>query len=180
MSEKQARSTENMHKFVYLANEYKGSKTAQLFKMFSFSLLDFQAAAYLAEDLGYVKIVKKNKADHRFEVVALPEDMNFGTEVRDLINTLTYVFKRLEKDETDLAEWELNSWMEGYPIHDQFIAVKWLLNQGVLGTYEIEISNPKEMKLPNTVHTYYCIAGNEKKHWGEKQIPDKKRIVRSK
>ncbi len=177
---KQATATQDMHKFVYLANEYKGSKTTQLYKMFSFPLLNFQAASYLAEDLGYVKITEKSKGDHRFEVVALPESWDFGDEVNDLIKTLTFVFQRLEKMETDLAEWELNSWMEGYPTHDQFIAVKWLLNNGVLATYDIEYTNPKEMKLPNTVQTCYTIAGNEGKRWGEKQIPDKKRIVRSK
>lgn len=171
-------ATENMHKFVYLANEYKGSKTAQLFKMFEMPLLDFQAAAYLAEDLGFVKIIKKNAADYRFEVVSVPEEFYFGRDVRNLIVTLQFVFQRLARDETDLAEWELNSWMEGYPTHDQFIAVKWLLNNGILGTYDIVISNPKKLKLPDTVQTVYCLAGNEKKRWGEKQIPDKKRIVR--
>jgi len=169
---------QNMHKFVYLANEYAGSKTAQLFKMFDFPLLDFQAASYLAEDLGYVAIKKKAKGDYRFEVLKLPEKWEFGTETETLIDRLAYVFQRLEKDETDLAEWELNSWCEGYPAHDQFIAMKWLLNEGVLGTYDIVISNPKKLKLPDTVQTVYCVAGNEKKRWGEKQIPDKSRIVR--
>lgn len=178
MNNKPAIVTENMHKFVYLANEYKGSKTAQLFKMFEFPLLDFQAASYLAEDLGYVKIIKKSKGDYRFEVLSMPEDLNLGDDVRYLINTLQFVFTRLEKDETDLAEWELNSWMEGYPTHDQFIAVKWLLNNGILGSYDITVSYPKEMKLPNDTRTYYCIAGNESKRWGEKQIPDTNRIVR--
>lgn len=170
--------TQNMHKFIFLANEYKGSKTAQLYRMFEFPLLDFQAASYMAEDLGYVKITKKTQGDYRFEVLSMPEDLDLGVDVRNLINTLTFVFKRLEKDETDLAEWELNSWMEGYPTHDQLIAMKWLLNQGILGTYDIVISNPKKLKLPDTVQTCYCIAGNEKKRWGEKQVPDKSRIVR--
>lgn len=179
MSEKPSTATENMHKFVYLANEYKGSKVEQLYKMFNFPLLDYQAAAYLAEDLGFVKIVKKKSEDHRFEVVSMPEDLDFGTDVRNLISTLQFVFLRLSKDEIDLSEWELNAWMEGYPTHDQFIAVKWLLNNGVLGTYEIKVSN-REVKLPDTVQTYYTTAGNESKRWGEKQIPDKKRIIRDK
>lgn len=180
MLDQPARAIENMHKFIYLANEYKGSKTAQLFRMFSFPLLDFQVASYLAEDMGFVKITEKKKGDHRFEVVKLPEEWMLGEEVSNLIKTLTYVFQRLEKMETDIAEWELNSWMEGYELQDQFIAVKWLLNEGILTTYEVEYTNPKEMNLPNTIQTCYTLAGNESKRWGEKQVPDKKRIVRSK
>lgn len=171
MSDKPSQVTENMHKFMYLANEYQGSKIEQLFKMFQMPLLDYQAAAYLAEDLGFLTVDQKNK---KFEVKALPEDLNTGKEVRELINTLQFVFARLAKDETDLAEWELNSWMEGYPTHDQFIAVKWMLNNGMLATYEVKT---KTLKGKVDTYTYYCVSGNEDKKWGRKQFPNQKRLV---
>ena len=160
-----------MHKFVYLANEYKGSKLEQLFKMFQMPLLDYQAAAYLAEDLGYVVVDQKSK---KYEVKALPEDFNLGNDVRSLISTLQFVFQRLARDETDLAEWELNAWMEGYPTHDQFIAVKWMLNNDVLAPYEV---TPKTLKKKTDTYTYYCLAGNEGKKWGRKQFPDQSKLV---
>lgn len=168
---KDSKTTVNMHKFVYLANEYKGSKLEQLFKMFQMPLLDFQAAAYLAQDLGYVKIDEKSK---KFEVVDMPINMPLGEEIKDLTQTLLYVFERLAKDETDLSEWELNSWMEGYPTHDQFIAVKWLLNNGHLATYDV---TTKTLKDKTDTYTYYCLAGNESKRWGRKQFADKSKLV---
>lgn len=178
MSEVTSKATHNMHKFVYLANEYKGSKTAQLYHMFQMPLLDYEAAAYLAQDLGFVKITEKVKGDFRFEVVSLPEKIELDADLHDLIKTLTYVFKRLEKKETDLEQGELTAWMEGYPTHDQFIAMKWLLNEGVLGTYEIVTRSDKKLGLPDTTRTMFCVAGNESKRWGEKQVPNKSLIVR--
>ena len=172
--EKTTRATENMHKFVYLANEYKGAKLQKMFEMFQMPLVDFNAAVWLAEDLGYIEIEKRAKSEDRVKVLALPETFEFGQRVRDLTNTLTYIFNRLAKDKTDLTEDELNSWMVGYPTHDQLVAMKVLINKGVLEDY---IVTTRTLKGATDNYTFYSLAENASKRWGRKQFADQTRLV---
>lgn len=167
----QPTATENMHKLVYLANEYPGAKMGKLVNLFQMPLIDFNAAVWLACDLGYMTVDEKTG---KFKVVDIPTQWAFGDRLRTLIGTLTFVFNRLAKNETDLGESELNDWNRGYPVHDQFIAVKYLLNEGFLDSYEIKSVDFKG--APEATYTFYCLAGNAGKKWGKKQFKNQKTL----
>lgn len=167
----QPTATENMHKVVYLANEYPGKSLVEFRDMCQMPLIDFNAAIWLAEDLGYMTA---SEATNEFSIKSLPEKWELGDRLKNLVNTLMFIFQHIAKDEKDLMEIELNQWMAGHPVHDQFIAVKFLINKGFLSTYEVV---SKDLPgIPATPYTFYCLAMNVDKRWGVKQFKDQKKL----
>lgn len=150
---------QNVHKIVYLINEYPKKNIKDIASLFNISPLDLNAAIWLARDLGYII---PNGSDKSFIVDTVPPKWEFGNEVKDLVDTLVYTFEHLAKDEEDIEDTILGNLTQGYAAQDVMIAVKFLINRKVLSEYIIKDGKEE--------YTFYTLIGNIDKQWGRKQF----------
>lgn len=171
------RSLENVHKIVFLANEYPGKKFMEIASMVQMGALDKNVAIWRAQDLGLITV----NEDDSYAVDEVPDKWELGSDVAGLIELISYTFKRLSRDEMDLEENILGNWCVGYPAHDVMIAMKTLINDKVLIDYEIKNTDEVPLskkakgkgKKPETresIYTFYTLYENMEMRWGTKQF----------
>jgi len=168
----------DVHKVVFLANEYPGKTAKELAKLFDLSALDINAAMWRAEDLGYLVV---DRETGKYTVDTVPEKYEFGDDVQFLRDQITYTFEHLATTEVDIEENYLANMTMGYSASDVSIVVKGLLADGVLTTYEVGNTvdvNPKKPAKGQRTDTYlfYTLKGNEQHQWGRKQFKDASRL----
>lgn len=169
---------QDVHKMVYLAREYPKKTIKELTKLFELSALDINNALWRAQDMNYLIVDEETKL---FTVDTVPEAWDFGEDVDFLKEQLVYAFNHLARDEADMEETYLGNWTRGYPVHDLSIAIKQLLEDRVLATYEIgnnvDVKPGKPAKGQRTdTYVFYCLYENMENRWGTKQFPDKARL----
>lgn len=177
------RTLENVHKLVYLANEYPEHNIIKLSQLFQTSPIDFNVAAWAARDLGYIEIGK----DNGVTIKKLPEKWEFGELISHLLEVIPYAIKQINSEEADIEDNYLGSWTAGYPAHDVMIATRYLVNTTVLARYEVENKteiNPNRAErrkgaVKETIvdtYTFYTLPKNLKHRWGEKQFDSPERL----
>lgn len=175
----------DVHKVVFLANEYPKKTLQDLAKLFELPALDINNAIWRAQDMGFLVI----NGDSTFSVDRVPDsDMwQFGESVESLKAQLIYYFKHLARSESDIEETYLGNVTGGYPSHDVFVALKVLLADRVLATYQItdllEIPASKKAKgkgkkpeVREDVYTFYTLWENSEQQWGKKQFKDTSKL----
>lgn len=151
---------ENANKVVYLAEQYPEHNLTQLISLLQLPAIDINNAVWAAIDMGW--LTEPDKKTKRVEVLQRPEPYYFGESVDDLQDILLYAFERLGKQETDLEEYSLSQWVQGYPSHDVLIAMRLLLDGKKLHEYMIEDGENN--------YTFYTLYENKDKVWGSKQF----------
>ena len=175
---------QNVHKLVYLANEYQKENIRELGEMFSMTMLDINATIWRARDLGYMII---DDSTGVYKVDTEPEKWQFGAEVEELCDTLLYVFAKLAERETDLEDQEFGQWCAGHLTHDVAVATKKLLNNRQLASYELTTLNEQPVskkaagrgKKPKTLestYTFYTLWENMEQRWGSKRFKDQSKL----
>lgn len=178
------RTRENVCKLVYLAQEYPDHNIVELSRLFQTSPIDFNVTAWAAQDLGYLEV------DRLTQVVTIkkvPEEEEFGELIEHLLDVIPYSLEKINQEEADIEDNYFGNWTAGYPSHDVMIAVKKLLKDGKIASYEVK--NKTEMPLskkqkgkgvkPEVVvdtYTFYTMPENADKRWGEKQFEDPERL----
>lgn len=183
MPKTKAQSTQRMlelaNKFVYLCQAYPEKNIDQIINLYHVPPVDMNCAVWLAIDLGWIKTEErteevdetniKGKVVGKKEVVVTypivigkPETWQFGEVEVELENAITYAFVKLNAEEKDLEENYLGGQLNGYAPHDVLIAVKHLLDDGVLHEYEIEDGE--------NAYIFYSLKENAGKNWGQKQF----------
>lgn len=173
----------DIHKVVYLANEYPKKTIQEIAKMFDLSALDINNAIWRAEDMGYLVI----DADGKFTVDTVPEKWEFGEGVADLRAQLIYYFKHMARKEADIEETYLGNVTVGYPSQDHFVVIKQMLSDRVLATYtltdqlEIPVSKKakargKQPEVREETYTFYTLWENSEQEWGRKQFRDSTKL----
>jgi hypothetical protein len=150
---------ENVHKLVYLAREYPDKTITEVAGLFSLPALEVNAAIWAAQDMGYIIVDEKTK---KATVDMVPDMWRFGKDISNIEGYLVYVFERLSRDETDPEENFLLTWMRGYPTHDVLVALKHVVDEGILSTYTVKNAGEK--------YLFYSLARNAEHKWGEKQF----------
>lgn len=169
------RVLENAHKIVYLVKSYPDKplndridpKTKQvvetgLFSMIALPAIDINVAIWTAQEYGWL-----GEADPKTDTLPLldlPTEWNFGKAQQDFQDIVLTAFKKLGEKETDLEEFSINQWLGGYPPHDIFVTLKYLLDTNQLAEYVIEDGE-------NT-YTFYTLYENKDKVWGRKQFKE--------
>jgi len=180
------RTTENMHKLVVLIREYEGKDITELSQLFQTSPIEFNAAAWGAVDSGFIKIHDDNKV----ELLKQPEKFELGELVEHLMEIIPYTVGKINENEADIEDNYFSSWTAGFPAHDVMIAVKKLIADGKLASYEIvdvevtklnreERRKRKDGKTELTsesTYTFYTMPKNVNERWGEKQFKDAKML----
>lgn len=179
-----AHSRENAHKLGFLANEYAGKSITELAEFFQMGPLDFNVAVWRAQDMGFITVDSKDGK------VTFHENLGkwiFGEETDRLISAIPYAIAKLNEDEADMEEQYMINWASGHRLHDYLVAIKWLLNEGIIASYEIENTTVippskkgkkrgKQTKKTVDKYTFYTLPLNEKHHWGLKQFEDQDRV----
>lgn len=177
------KSLENVHKLVFLANEYPGKQFIEIANMLQMGALDKNVAIWRAQDAGFLTI----NEDDSYTVDLVPDKWELGGDVANLVELITYTFKRLARDETDMEENILGNWCVGYPVHDVMIALKTLINDKVLVDYEVKHFDDKPQskkakgrgKQPEqveNVYTFYTLYENMEMRWGAKQFKNQEEL----
>lgn len=177
------RTRENVCKLMYLAQEYPDHDIIELSRLFQTSPIDFNVTAWAAQDLGYLKVDPLNKVT----ILKTPKEEEFGELVEHLLEVIPYSLKKINQEEADIEDNYFGNWTAGYPSHDVMIAVKKLLKDGKIASYEVK--NKTELK-PNReqrrkgakeetvvdTYTFYTLPENAEKRWGEKQFEDPEKL----
>lgn len=174
------KALQNVHKVVYLAKQYPDRTIRELSGQLTISVFEANAAIWRARELGYLYVDGKTGF---YKVEKEPAAWEFGSEVNELMDTIIYVFKKLAEDENDLEDTDLGRWLVGHLPHNQAIAVKKLIEDEVLATYELtDVEQPskkglKRGKKPReSTYTFYCLKENLGKEWGRKQFKDASKL----
>lgn len=170
---------QNANKFVYLAKAYPEKDVPGLLGLFRLSPIDMNCAIWYALELKWIEIEdrkemrpildKKGQPTGEQEVelqyvkvVGQPDTWGFGEAEEYLEDSLVYAFGKLNAEEKDLEENYLGNWLAGYAPQDTLIAVKHLLEDGVLHEYQIEDGDNS--------YIFYTLKANVGKNWGAKQF----------
>lgn len=174
----------NVHKLVFLANEYKKESIREVGRLFAMTMLDINATIWRARDLGYLVIDEETGG---YTVDTVPDKWQFGVEIDQLMSTIKYVFEKLAEQETDLEDEDLGKWTAGHLTHDVAVAMKRLTDERVIATYEITTSTDvpiskkakgrgKKPKTFDSTYTFYTLWENMEQQWGRKRFPNKDKI----
>lgn len=186
-SELSGKALHDVHKIVFLVNEYPKKTLSEIVKMLQeeyMPAIDINAAFWRAEDMRYLIIDKK--ADSA-KVDTVPDEWEFGERVDSLRNQIVYYLTFLARTEGDIEETYLNNLVLGYLPTDYLVAIKSLLSDRILGSYtitdtvEIPVSKKQKArgKKPETheeTYTFYSLWDNVGQRWGEKQFKDPTRL----
>lgn len=161
----------NVHKVVFLANEYPQHDMKKIAKIMPVSPMDFNVAAWRAQDVGLLTINK----DKSFTVEKLPKKWELGPEVQHVRESLVYYLNHLARSQADLEEVYMSNITMGYPAHDVIIATKQLLNERIIATYDITSDEPIDPKKPElgnnkSTYTFFTLWENLEQRWGAKQF----------
>lgn len=170
---------ENANKFAYLVRAYPEKNVNDIINLFRLSPIDTNCAIWLATELNWIEIERRKEVVEKFDakgkktddelvevpyakIVEEPESWQFGDTVTELEHTLRYAFEHINKDENDMEENYLSSWLSGYATQDTLVAVKHLIEDGVLHEYQLEDGENK--------YIFYTLKKNADKLWGQKQF----------
>lgn len=171
------RMIENAQKLTYMLYCYPTKTIMEIINFFQLPPIHINAAIWKAEDMGYIS--KADPETGMVEILSSPEPFEFGDTVEELMELLKYSFDKLSAEEKDLEENYLNQWLAGYGSHDHIVAMKYLLNNGVLAEYTVSdqqfdgkgkpvLGEDKEPLINEYV--FYTKAGCEDNRWGERRF----------
>lgn len=155
-----AKMRENANKFAYLVKAYPEKTVPEIIQLFSLPAVDLNCAIWAAVELKF--ITEMNMKSNHSKVRNLPETWDFGPDVKELQNSITYAFEKLNKDEKDMEENYLSNWTAGYFPQDILVGMKQLLEDKVLHEYELEDGE--------NAYIFYTLYENAGKNWGTKQF----------
>lgn len=158
------RMHENAHKFAFLAKHYPQHDLPELVALMALPSIDVNAAIWVAVDEG---LISEPTPDNKLDFLKAPKKWNFGENVADLKTSILYCFNKLAASEVDLAEQHVQDWTTGYMPHDVLVALKSLIEEKKLATYELV--DPKDTA---SVYTFYSLFENSEQLWGKKQFKE--------
>ncbi len=169
----------NVHKVVFLANEYSTKPMKEISSLVILPPADVNVAIWRAIDMGFLTVDN----DDKVTIHEVPEVWELGEDVEYLKQTIVYLFKHLARDEMDLEENLFGHWTAGYATHDVMIAMKLLLADKVMSTYEItnaEIvkkgTKTREEVTRDSTYTFYTLWENNEQMFGRKQFKDQSKL----
>lgn len=156
---------ENANKVTFLFEAYPEHTVNEVIKLLEMPAIDINAGIWAAQELGF--ITAPDPVTNHVTLIKKPDLWDFGDAEGDLEEAIMFSFQQLAKKETDLEEQYLAQWTQGYPAHDVLIALKQLLADKQLATYELE---DKEADGTSSTYTFYTLYENGEQLWGKKQF----------
>lgn len=156
---------EHAHQIAFLVQQYPDHNIDKIISLIPVSPIHINTALWLAIDLGFIE----DPADNGGKMILkkVPTEWELGEGVEDLKLMLVYAFSKLAKKEQDLEENYVSNWTMGYPAHEVMIALKQLVNNKVLATYDL--TDPLDLK---STYTFYTLYENGEQMWGRKSFAE--------
>jgi hypothetical protein len=151
---------QNAQKFTYLVMAYPEKTVPKLISLLQMGPIDINTAIWAAVELGY--ITEMDQEDQHTHPAFKEIKWELGPQIEYLQDALIYAFEKLNAQEKDMEENYLSNWLGGHASHDALIAVKLLLEDGILHEYQIEDGENS--------YIFYTLKENEGKNWGQKQF----------
>lgn len=161
--------------FKYIDEEFDGNNLQNLAKTFTnMGPIDFNAACWHAQDLGYINIDKKSA---KVELLKTPEKWEFDSTIEHLTAVTPYVLSKLAENEVDPEENFYANYVSGYVPLDVMISIRYMLDQKLITTYEVkDISENEAGEKVTDTYTFYSLPENAKHRWGEQQFKDQEKL----
>ena len=148
------------------------------------SQLETDVAIWRAQDLGYLFVDDKTRL---YKVEKVPEKWELGPEITEIENLILYGLKKRGEKEQDLEDGYFGMWVAGLPTHRVLIAVKKLINERKIITYELTaidtikpskkgLGRGKAPKEIENTYTFYSLWDNAEQQWGRKQFKENTRF----
>lgn len=165
----------DVHKVVFYATEYPEKGIKEIAEGFNnMSPIDFNAACWRAQDEGYLSIDKKTG---EVKVLRTPDKYEFGDSVNHLIQLTPYILGKLAEVEADPEENFYANYVAGYIGFDVVIAVRYMMREGIMASYEVkDTTEMEDGKTVTDTYLFYCLPENVEKRWGEKQFKDQEKL----
>ena len=162
-------------KVVFVASQYPDKDIKGVAETFNnMSPIDFNAACWRAQDCGYIFI---DKVTGKIDVLEIPEKWEFGEAVDHLIETTPYVLQKLAAVEADPEENFYANYVAGYVGFDVIIAIKYMLENNIMASYEVkDVSKLEDGREVTDTYLFYCLPENVEKRWGENQFKDQEKL----
>ena len=169
------RQLQDVHKILYFCSQYPDKDIKEVAATFSqMSAIDFNAACWRAQDLGHLFI---DKETGKIDVLTIPEEWHFGETVDHLVTTTPYILKKLAEVEADPEENFYANYVSGYPGFDVIVAMKYMLENKIMASYEVkDISTSENGEKVTDTYVFYTLPENLEKRWGEKQFKDQTKL----
>lgn len=188
------RSLSNAHKIAFLCGAYPEKKITEtdeagneigIVSMFQLAIIEFNAAVWRAEDLNLIEVAKNNSKEVRIDQI--PEKWVFDEDVNILLQDIPYILSKFAESESDIEENILANWLVGFPSQDAFVALKKLVADGIIATYNIVdtitikpskkgLKRGKKPEIVKETYTFYTLPKNAKHQWGRKQFKDQDKL----
>lgn len=155
------RQIEAAHKAAYIIKSNPDLELAGILDKLKMPAIDINCSLWLAQELDLIS--EPNKETGKVEFLHDPESgWQFGTGIERIRRQLVYALEQLAKKENDLTIEEVDGWCQGYAPHDVEIALKTLLEERVLGTYDL--TDPKDLQ---STYTFYTLFEHSEQMWGK-------------
>lgn len=154
---------EAAHRAAYVVYQYPDKKMDDLIELFKLPAIEFNAAFWLAEDLGL--ITELDPETNLFTFVKAPDDWTFGSSVEHLMEMITYGFQHMAARESELDEEQFGFWTLGYNPAHILIAMKRLIEKKVMATYDL--TDPTDLK---STYTFYTLYENAEQMWSKNRF----------
>lgn len=166
----------NANKIAFYVQQYPEKKVSEMLAVLELPAIDINTAFWAAQELGWIS--EPNKEKDSVELLSVPEIWDFGDNVAELEEALLYAFARLATKETDLEEFYISQWTEGYPKQDVLVAIKHLLVERKLAEYEVKDASVdekgnkvyKDGEQVMETYIFYTLYENGEQMWGRKQF----------
>lgn len=152
---------ENANKIAYIVQQYPDKTLEEYMQIWQMPSIHINTGIWYAVEQGW--IAEPDPVSKKIEFLKAPKKWNFGEVVDDLVEMIPYAFAGLAKNEADMDEHQFSQWTLGYAPYDVLCAMKYLLEKGVLATYDIT-----DHKDTESTYTFYTLAENAEKMWGRK------------
>lgn len=161
--------TQNMHKFLFLANEFPGKKIDHVINLFQLPLIEVNNTIERLSEEGYLHIDSKT---NRYDVLKVPEVWVFGDGVQRISEGVLYAMNTYaDRWGRDVEENYFGGWLTGYASHDVMVAVHQLLNENKLAKYVLESKSEGK-------YLFYCLPQHIDEERGRKQFKKPQKVTR--
>lgn len=190
------RTLEMAHKIAYVSMVYPEKKMSDVDSLtgidngiaglFETVPIEFNAGAWAAQDLDLIAVAEDGVVTHKKSISEV--DWKFGELVDHLMAEMPYCIKKINEKEADIEDEFIGSqWTAGFPAQDVVIAMKRLIETGVVASYDVTnetvIKPNREQRRKGAkeeivmdTYTFYTLPENLEKRWGEKQFEDQSRL----
>ena len=154
--------SELVDQFLYLAEKFPKHTVSQVASLFDLPIIERNVLIWkMIEDNRIAVDKKTGKLDLKEQASTIWAKSD---SVLELMDKIEYTIEHFNEEEDDMEETLLSQYLFGVKSHEAFVALKMLDDEDRVKSYTL--TNPKSKEK----YTFYTLAKNLGKEWGNKQF----------